>query len=328
MGSLRPAPPLPLIAAERRDSDLRATAVANLARINLDDLIESFGWRDRPLLRGVARRLLSPPALAFARQILEFDTAVGRNGLIDAARHALANYAKDSRIIGREHIPRGPFLALSNHPGMTDALALFGALDRPDLLVVAAERPFLQALPRMSQHLSCLSQTQPSQVAVLRRVGRHLRAGGAALSFPAGHIEPDPLVHAGAAASLESWTQSAGPLVRLAPETVILPVLVRGVAWPRTLHRLLARLGPTREREKAAAAAQLLAHVMLNVRSIGPTVQIGRPIDPRNPARTNAAAIHQAVVAAMREMIAGPIEGREVDRGPEETAPPLPPRAT
>ena len=35
-------------------------------------------------------------------------------------------------------------------------------------------------------------------MSLVRDVARHLRAGGAVLTFPAGHNEPDPDVHPGA----------------------------------------------------------------------------------------------------------------------------------
>jgi hypothetical protein len=166
--------------------DVRTGAIADLTRINLDDLVLSFGWQDRPLLAGMARRLLRNPAQKFARQIVEFDTAVGRDGLVSASRQTLSNYVNDVRVFGRERIPVGSFLALSNHPGLCDALSLFGALNRPDLLVVALRRPFLQALPNTSKHLACLPDEASAHAAVVRQVRAHLRKGGAALSFPAG----------------------------------------------------------------------------------------------------------------------------------------------
>lgn len=293
--------------AERQAADDRSAAMALLTQINLDDLIASFQWQDRPLLAAICRRLLRRPARTFARQIVEFDTAVGRDGLVSASRQTLANYVADVRIVGRDRIPAGSFLALANHPGMSDALSLFTALNRPDLLVVALQRPFLQALPHMSRHLSCLSDAPFSHAAAIRRVSAHLRAGGAALSFPAGHIEPDPGLGSGVEASLQSWVQSAGSFVRLAPETAILPVLVGGVVWPRTADTWLARpLRTATEREKLAAALQLLAHLVFRLRPVSVTVQIGRPIYRRDLGTADAEAIHQAVLAEMSDLIHHP----------------------
>jgi hypothetical protein len=238
---------------------------------------------------------------------VDFDNAVGKEGLASASRRTVANYVGDVRIFGREHIPAGAFLALANHPGMTDALSLFAALNRPDLLVVALQRPFLQALPHVSRQLSCVSEEPSSYSGVVRRVGSHLRAGGAALSFPAGHIEPDPSVCGGAEESLQSWVQSAGAIARLAPEAAILPILVRGVVWPTAAQNWLTRLKKTaRDREKVAAALQLLAQIVLKVRPVRVTVQIGRPIYPHDLDVLKSDGIHKAVLAEMSGMIRNP----------------------
>lgn len=293
-----------LIAAEEHDTELRSAALARLTAINLNDLISSFGWQDRRLLRGAARALLRNPAQAFARQIVEFDTAVGNAGLVDASRHTLSHYVRDVRVFGQERVPQGSFLALANHPGLTDALSLFSALNRPDLRTIALDRPFLQALPHCAKHLSFLSEERPSSTTALREIGAHLRTGGAALTFPAGRIEPDPNVYGGAVESLQSWAQSAGLFIRLAPDTPVLPVLVRGVVWPKAAHNWFIRLRRTaRDREKTAAALQLIAHVVLKVRPVNVTVQIGRPIYARDHGTTDTAAIHRAVLAEMSELI-------------------------
>lgn len=292
---------LSVMAGQDQDADVRSAAIARLTQINLDDLVSSFGWQDRPLISSIARRLLRNPAQKFAHQIVEFDTAVGRDGLASAARNALSNYVRDVRVFGRDHIPAGPFLALANHPGMSDALSLFGALNRPDLLVVASQRPFLRALPHTSRLLSCLSDEPFAHAAAIRKVSKHLRAGGAALSFPAGQIEPDPLVHGSAAGSLASWAQSAGVFVRLAPETAILPVVVRGVVWSKMAHRWPAQ-------EKTAAALQLLANIVLKIRPVSVSVEIGRPIYASDLGTTSTQVLHQAVLAGMSHLIRNPSE--------------------
>lgn len=296
---------LSMIPAGCLEADPASAALARLEGINLDDLIASFGWQDRPFPAGLARSLLRRPARTFARQILEFDAMVGRDGLANAARSTLAHYVRNIRVVGRENLPTGPFLALSNHPGMTDTLSLFAALDRPDLRVVALERPFLQALPHTSRYLETVAEGAASS-AVVRRIGAHLRAGGAALSFPAGRIEPDPSLRGGAARSLEAWSPSAGLFLRFAPGTPVLPVVVRGVVWPMVAHAWLGRSGPAAlEPGKVAAALQLLGHVALKIRPPGATVRIGRPILVPSG---NARAIHEAVLAEMERLIREPVD--------------------
>jgi hypothetical protein len=280
---------------------------SGLARINLDDLVDSFGWQDRPLLSRLSQRLFAGPAATFARQMAEFDAEVGRIGLAGAARVLLGRFVEEVRVFDRERIPRGGFLALSNHPGLCDALSLFAALDRPDLRIVAARRPFLDALPNTSHHLACLDDIVAPRIAPIRQVGLHLRGGGAALTFPAGRIEPDPDRCRSAVASLSTWSSSAGALLRFAPEAAILPVLVRGVVWPPAARSWRpGRDRPSRGREKRAAALQLLAYTVLKVRSGAVRVQIGRPIHPGAEGLSNPRSIHAAVIAEMTRLIEQP----------------------
>ena len=279
-----------------------------LTRINLDDLVSSFGWEDRPLLARLLRGLFVRPARKFAAQMLGFDSAVGTRGLADAARGMLRNYTREVRV-SSSPLPDGPILALSNHPGMADTLALFAALNRPDLKIIALDRPFLMALPNTSKQLFFLKDAPAARMTLVRQVNAHLRAGGAALTFPAGEIEPDPNVYPGALESLDSWTDSVGVFVRMAPETAILPVLVRGVIWDKTAHHPLIRLKRDRMgREKLAAAFQLLAHIQFNAKPMTVTVQIGKPITIQELGTKETSVIHQAVLAEMKRLIENPLE--------------------
>jgi hypothetical protein len=284
-----------------------------LTQINLDDLISSFGWQNQPVLARIARKIFHKPAQTFAKLMLEFDAAVGERGLVDAARLALAHYVCDVRVFGLDRVPDSAFLALSNHPGMTDTLALFAALNRPNLKIIALDRPFLMALPNTSRQLFFVSDDSASRMKLVRQVSGHLRTGGTALTFPAGEIEPDPNIYPGAADSLQTWTDSVGIFIRMAPDTVILPVLVRNVIWDKTAKHPLLKIKKTRvDREKLAAALQLLAMVMWNVKPVTVTVQIGNPIDPKTLGTTNTQVIHQAVLAEMKYLIENPPQGNGV----------------
>jgi hypothetical protein len=281
--------------------------VETLTQINLDDLISSFGWQNRPFLARLMRRTFVYPPLAFARQIAEFDSNIATYGLVEAARLALRHYANDLQIFGRDRIPTSGFLALSNHPGMTDTLSLFVALNRNDLKVIALNRPFLNAMPNMSKQLAYVTDDAGERFRLIRQISAHLRAGGATLTFPAAHIEPDPDVQRGSVDSLRSWIDSASLFIRMAPETAVLPVVVRGVVRKNIAFHPLTYLKRAREeREKFAAALQLLAHVLFRMRDVHVRVQIGNPIYAKNLGTTEAKVIHQAVLAEMKQLIENP----------------------
>ncbi len=281
-----------------------------LTQVNLDDLVNAFGWQDRPALARLVRIIFSRTARDFAQQILQMDSLVGSRGVGDAACLTEKQYVRDVRVFGRELLPEGPCILLANHPGMTDALALLAAFPLPELRVVALARPFLVALPNISQHLFFVRDEPQERFALVRRIHRHLRSGGSILTFPAGHTEPDPDTQTGAVESLQSWTNGAGLFVRLTPETPIVPVCVRGVNWDRAVDHPIANLrrAPL-DRHLLASALQLIANVSFHVRPVVVRIQIGAPIRASDLGTTDMPTIHRAVIASMRRIIQTPPEG-------------------
>src|SRR6185503_4462038 len=209
-----------------------------LAEINLDDLVTAFGWEQQPLLATILRKTFNRPARRFAAQILNFDTEVGQTNLVEASRQLMRqHYVKDVRVQGREHVPpNGPVLFLANHPGMTDTISLFAAINRPDLKIIALQRAFLASLPNTTKQLFFIDDDPAKRLNAVRQVSTHLREGGSVLTFPAGEIEPDPSVYPGALEALDTWTESAGVFLRFARDAKIVPVLVSGVIWDKAAN--------------------------------------------------------------------------------------------
>ena len=275
-----------------------------LTGINLDDLVASFGWQNSPLLSRLLRIFFRKPAQTFAQHVIEYDDKVGEAGIVEGGWNLTRRYDKDLRIIGADRIPESAFLALSNHPGMTDTVALFAALNRPDLRIIALDRPFLNALPHTTSHLFYVHDDPAKRMTLVRQVSAHLKKGGAILTFPAGHIEPDPDVYPGAVESLKEWTDSVGVFVRMAPDAAILPVLVRSVVAKKYAHHWLLKIKKTKEeKEKLATALQLLGMVIFGEKPVMVTIQIGKPIYARELGTTNTDVIHQAVLAEMKFLI-------------------------
>ena len=283
-----------------------APPVDALTAITLDDLVASFGCADRPLLARGLRRLFARPARTFASQMAEFDADMARLGLPEAARRSQRHFVREVRVVCERPLPPGPVLALANHPGMADTLSLFGALNRDDLRIIALDRPFLTSLPHTSERLFFVRDDDSrSRAHLVRQVSTHLRQGGAVLTFPAGHIEPDPDVALGAVDSLNSWTDSVGVFIRLAPRTAVVPVLVHGVLWRTTANPALRFLKRSREeRERLAAAVQLLAHVTCHLKAVTVRVDVGRPITAQDLGTTDSRAVHAAVLTEMKRLCA------------------------
>ncbi len=286
-----------------------AGPVEHLTSINLDDLVAAFGVQNRPILDRTVRCLFRAPARKFAQQMLDFDSNIGMHGLPKAARLAEQVYVKEIAVFNRERLPAGPFLALSNHPGMTDTLAVMAALERPTLKVIALNRPFLLSLPNLTRRLFFVTDDPGERVAMIRQASRHLRGGGALLTFPAGHNEPDPDVYPGAVQSLNAWTESASLFLRLAPETAILPVAVRHVIWKKLArHPILYLKRKQEDRELLAVALQLLIQVMFNLKPVRVIVQIGRPITYKSLGSKEPDTLHRAVLEGMKQLIENPPE--------------------
>lgn len=234
-----------------------------VTRLNIEDLIASFKLDH--IRRG--RRLLELicwlPARRFAHQILAYEQMVGATGMHVGASWIVHTFARRLEIYGAELVPRrGPLLVLSNHPGMSDAMALFTALCRADLKVIAAERKLLHLLPNISSHLVFIPEGEGesrARMSGMRAIAAHLRRGGAALIYPAGRIEPDPLVMPDAIDALANWSESVTLFARLAPEALVLPVAVGGTISAAALRNPIPRLyRKRRDREWAAATLQVL----------------------------------------------------------------------
>src|SRR5919199_1174688 len=248
-----------------------------LTRVCVDDLLSAFGLAGLRYGRRPLELLSRIPARRLARQVATYDGIVGESGLGAGGAWILEQMVRSAEVEGRENVPQeGPLLLVANHPGLTDTVALFAAIPRRDLRVVAAERPFLDALPNTSRYLLTMSEVSSGHFGLVRTATRHLRRGGAVLTFPAGEIEPDPAALPGAVEALKHWTASADFFVRLVPGLAVVPAVVSGVLPPAALRTplIFLRRRP-KDRQWLAATLQAMAPALHDV-----TVRVafGRPI--------------------------------------------------
>ena len=229
------------------------------------DLLAALGWRDLRILHRSVELAVRYPARAYARQVLAFDDAVAAVGIHAAARVLVSIYVQELAVRGANLIPSGgPVLLLSNHPGMTDTVCLFAAITRPDLKIIAADRSFLRALRGASRSIFFVPHEPGNRIAALRNAVSHLRSGGALLTFPAGGIEPDPAVLPGAVESLARWSPSSSFFLRFAPDTVVVPIVVRGVlSRPAQSHPLTLFRRKREDREMLGAMLQIVAQTVI-----------------------------------------------------------------
>ena len=267
---------------------------------------EALGWeRGRPGASAV-RTVLRPAAQRIAREFAACDEVFATLALPEAARWTLDHFSVSLEIAGLDRVPRrGPVLLVANHPGLTDAVGLIAALDRPDVRIVAADYPFLHAMRGLRPRLIFLGASGASQLSWIRAVARDLRHGGVVLLFPAGHLEPDPAV-LGPDGALLPWSDSVALIARLAPEAQIVPAAVTGVLSARAFGHPLTRIRRTpRDRQRVATLLQMIdprfRHVRTRIAFDAPLVA-GRD------------GVSAALASRMRDLISEPSPSTRLPR--------------
>ena len=262
---------------------VRKERVEALAKVCAEDLISAFGLGSLGpgIIRSSLQLLSSVPARRLAGQISTYDDIVGESGLPAGGAWALEQMSRGVIVEGMDRVPReGPVLVVSNHPGLADAVALFATMPRDDLRVIAAERPFLSALPNTSRALIPVPDTPTGRPGAVRVAARHLRRGGAVITFPGGKIEPDPAVLPGASEALEAWSGSVDLFARLVPDLTVVPAVVSGVISASALRNPVSRLRrDPRDQAWLSATLQMLVPAL---RDVTTRVEFGPPLRPGN----------------------------------------------
>jgi 1-acyl-sn-glycerol-3-phosphate acyltransferase len=305
-------PPLALAAVRAPE----AAQIDAITRLCADDLMRAFKLERLGPFRPAAEWVCRIPSRRFAYQLAHFDALVASQGLGAGGRYILDLFARRSDMRGIEQIPStGPLVIVSNHPGMADAMIQWAGLaNRPDLKIIAAERELLQTLPHVERHLLYVSPKTGGRTGLIRSAVAHLRAGGALLTFPAGHIEPDPTVAAGAITSLADWSPSLTLFARNVPETLIIPTAVGGVISASAQQVPVLKLFQSqRERDWAAATLQVL---LPRFRDVYTRLLVGQPIpasrltnlDPQQAIRVVTAEVAPLLATLEHEGVLGEVQ--------------------
>jgi len=278
---------------DRREHELAGSLRDSCAA----DLLHGLGVeRAAPVLAGVARLAVR----RFVQDMSDMDAAIARGGLPAAADEVLSRYAGTVTLRGTSHVPPdGPLVVVANHAGTVDTPALWRLLAaRPDLRIIALDRPFLHAVPHLASRLLYVTDHAHGRSGLVRRAADHLRSGGALLTFPAGTIEPDPRLRLGdAVASLDTWGTAVELLGRLVPAARVLPVAVSGVISIAMLRNPLSRVrARTEDRELTAATLQLL----VRDRSITPVLSAGQPLQATGSTRELRSAMARLLADSVR----------------------------
>jgi len=289
------------------DNPVPINQIETLTRLNIADMLDNFGLNGLRYGRHLIERMCWLPARVLARQAAGFDRRVGEVGLQTAAREWLLPYVQRIDSVGGDSIPAsGGVIVAANHPGMTDSLACFSSIARPDLHLVSADRPFVRTLDHVAQRTFFVSDQPGERLTVVRQISRFVQQGGAVLICPAGQIEPDPAVMPGAREALAAWSDSLGLFVRLAPQSVVVPAVVSGVVYGPALRHPLTRLRRSqRDRERVAATLQAFWQSTGRItRHMNVRIEFGAPLPAANLIPLgDAGRITRAITAAVGNLI-------------------------
>ncbi|KEZ78735.1 1-acyl-sn-glycerol-3-phosphate acyltransferase [Salinisphaera hydrothermalis] len=276
----------------------RLARIAGLCRQDMLAALSNSRWLAR-MPRRLLQRLVERRIAGFAGQLIEFDDRIARDGLASASAWGLTQWSGPVQQYGHPAPPGGPLLLVSNHPGLVDAITLLSTLADHDVRLLVAERPLFHALPALQAHLISVAPAGAGRAQALRAAVRHLRSGGTLVTYPAGHIEPDPAADPGGArAALARWSPSATYLARRVPALTVQPVAVSHVIAAHYRRHWLARQAiDPEDRDAIAAALQVLA---ARVHDNQPRLALGTPI---TGVATNAlqSEIKQKMTALMHE---------------------------
>ena len=266
-------------------SSAEAERVRKLEEVCLQDLTALAGLDRRAVGRLALRAAVGRRVRRFARDVAAFDRAIPRIGVAGASGELAGHYGGAIVAPGACRVPKdGPLLLVANHPGLYDTLAICATLPRRDLRVLSRPQPLLLLLPEMAKrHLLFVPDSGPDRVPAVRAMLGHLRDGGAALLFPAGHLEPEPTLADTGADPLGEWTPGAGTLIRLAARHDIplrvVPTALSGALSRRTWRRFRPLI---RLRRTPQGRADLIALLQLVFPRLGTTtvrVHYGEPLE-------------------------------------------------
>jgi len=258
-----------------RDEAEIATALAALSTAEIVSALGAQGLS--PLLRGAVERAARGPSLRLGRTLARFDTLIGDVGIARAARATLSSLGAKLAIDGAARL-RGPLLIVTNHPGAYDALATLAALGRDDVALVAADRPFLRAMPALGTHLVFVDDSHAfARLSGLRRALAWLGEGRALVQYGAGAIEPDARFVTTGDPLLGTWSEGTGVLASRAAAlgAAVVPVFVYGVHSPRAKRLALVRWA---ERRGITTIAPLIQATVPGFRDVTVTARIGAPL--------------------------------------------------
>lgn len=276
-----------------------------LEELSVAEIVDAAGARGAPpMLRRVVELMARAPSRRLARTLARFDARIGDAGLGTAAREVMHRFGATVDVWGA--VPAsGGVLLVTNHPGAYDALATMASLGRDDVALVATDRPFLRAMPRLREHLVFVAGAETDGSPLARARGLRsalgwLDAGRVLVQFGAGAIEPDARFTKDGEDVLGPWSEGTGMLAKRAASlgAAIVPALVSGVHSRRAKRLPLVRWA---ERHGVTTIAPLIQATMPGFRDVVVSLRFGEPVERETLTR---AGTHAARTALLRASVA------------------------
>lgn len=273
-----------------------STVAAELERLSVEEILSALAMTRSPrLLRAIVAGAARVPSRRLGRLLARFDADVGEHGLAEGARRVMGALGARIEVTGEP--PRGAALVVANHPGAYDSLATMAAIGRDDVAMIAAERPFLRAMPSVSRHFVYVDDA-PAAAATARAAGLRdalawMKAGRVLVQYGAGAIEPDLRFDRGEI--LGTWWQGTGFLAGRAAALgiPIVPLFVSGVHSPRAKRLLVVRAA---ERRGVTTIAPLVQATMPWFDDVEVGIRFGLPFDAESVIAAKEVSARTALV--------------------------------
>ena len=273
-----------------------STVAAELERLSVEEIVSALAMTNAPrAVRAIVAGLARVPSRRLGRLLARFDADVGEHGLAEGARRVIAALGAGIEITG--DAPRGAALVVANHPGSYDSLATMAAIGRDDVAMIAAERPFLRAMPNVSRHFVYVDDapaaTATARAAGLRDAVAWMKAGKVLVQYGAGAIEPDVRFDRGAI--LGEWWHGTGFLAGRAASLgiPIVPLFVSGVHSVRAKRLLVVRAA---ERRGVTTIAPLVQATMPGFGDVDVQLRFGLAADAERVLAAKDAAARTEIV--------------------------------
>ena len=292
---------------DRRDRRDEHAIASELASLSVAEIVDAAGLRGAPsAVRRFVEALAQVPSRRLGDRLARFDADVAAHGLTVAARSVMRAFGARVEVVGRAPAS-GAVLVITNHPGAYDSLATMTALGRDDVALVASERPFLRAMPHVSEHLVFVADSRTRGGAVARAAGLRaalawLGAGRVLVQYGAGAIEPDLRFAAAGDEVLGAWSAGTGVMVDRALKmgASIVPALVSGVHSARAKRLPFVRWA---ERRGITTIAPLVQATLPGFSDVQIMVRIGAPLAGDALAALANETTHAARTARMRAAV-------------------------